>query len=102
MPLAPFLTPAVRIPCIVLQKIKMVAPTRSTTLFVGAGRGIRTPVPLGKRFSRPPRYDRFDIPAYFIDFYAQISFVLMYNIIFFSVCQYFFENIYSLFFNLQK
>ncbi len=30
----------------------------------GAGRGIRTPVPLGKRFSRPPRYDRFDIPAY--------------------------------------
>ena len=31
---------------------------------VGGGSGIRTHVPVGKRFSRPPRYDRFDIPPY--------------------------------------
>ena len=30
----------------------------------GAGSGIRTHVGCPKRFSRPPRYDRFDIPAY--------------------------------------
>ena len=29
----------------------------------GAGCGIRTHVPDGKRFSRPPRYDHFDNPA---------------------------------------
>ena len=34
-------------------------------LFIfGAGSGIRTHVGCPKRFSRPPRYDHFDIPAY--------------------------------------
>ena len=28
----------------------------------GGGCGIRTHVPVGKRFSRPPRYDHFDNP----------------------------------------
>ena len=34
--------------------------------------GFEPPCLLGKRFSRPPRCDRFDIPAYFLKFVFRI------------------------------
>ena len=38
--------------------------TAGRAFLFGAGSGIRTHVGCPKRFSRPPRYDHFDIPAY--------------------------------------
>ena len=43
-------------------------------LFCGGGSGNRTHVPVGKRFSRPPRYDHFDIPPYYDATYAFFAF----------------------------
>ena len=44
--------------------IKIGLPTRSRPFLLAQEEGFEPPCLLGKRFSRPPRCDRFDIPAY--------------------------------------
>ena len=83
-------------------------------VFMAQEEGFEPPCLLGKRFSRPPRCDRFDIPAYFLKFvfrilalasifaewrnipaywlYYKNKFALVYDIIFLSKCQYLFQK----------
>ena len=62
-------------------------------LFLAEEEGFEPPCLLGKRFSRPPRYDRFDIPAYNINtavFFSILSVflkTLVYDNTFFRCCQ---------------
>ena len=44
--------------------IKIGLPARSRPFLLAQEEGFEPPCLLGKRFSRPPRCDRFDIPAY--------------------------------------
>ena len=61
-PLASSLGERIREPLTVAIKIGL--PARSRPFLLAQEEGFEPPCLLGKRFSRPPRCDRFDIPAY--------------------------------------
>ena len=52
--------------------IKIGLPTRSRPFLLAQAEGFEPPCRLGKRFSRPPRCDHFDKPAYFLKFVFRI------------------------------